>query len=27
VKDVQTRFSLKEVKADGAWPQGQLERR
>jgi hypothetical protein len=27
VKDVQTRFSLKEVKADGAWPLGQLERR
>ena len=27
VKDMQTRFSLKEVKADGAWPLGQLERR
>jgi Lrp/AsnC family leucine-responsive transcriptional regulator len=27
VKDMQTRFSLKEVKADGAWPLGQLGRR
>ena len=27
VKDMQTRFSLKEVKADGAWPLAQLARR